>query len=255
MIRINALPAFSDNYLWLLQNTAQKCCAVVDPGDAAPVLNWLAAHEGWQLSDILVTHHHGDHTGGVKRLKQATSARICGPAKERIPCCELALSGGETFAVLGLEFKVLAIPGHTLGHIAYYHEEAEKPLLFCGDTLFAGGCGRVFEGTAQQMYQSLMRLSALPDDTQIYCAHEYTLNNLRFAATVEPDNPQIKQRLASVTALREQNLISLPSTLAIERQSNPFLRCHLPAVAERLPINEKAPQAVFTYLRNWKNAF
>jgi len=254
MITISPLPAFTDNYLWLLQNHEQKRCAVVDPGDAAPVFDWLAAHNGWQLTDILITHHHGDHIGGVKCLKQATGVRVFGPAHENIPGCDQPLTGGEVIDVLDLQFQILAVPGHTLGHIAYYCEDKQTPLLFCGDTLFAAGCGRIFEGTVEQMYQSLMQLAALPDNTAIYCAHEYTLSNLRFAAAAEPDNPQIKQRLAEVIDLREQGGISLPSTLAIERQTNPFLRCHLPAVAEPLPINDKTPQAVFAYLRNWKNA-
>jgi len=255
MITISPLPAFADNYLWLLQNHEQKQCTVVDPGDAGPVLDWLVAHDGWQLTDILITHHHGDHTGGVKRLKQATGARIFGPASENIPVLDQPLAGGEVIDVLGLAFQILTVPGHTLGHIAYYHEDPQTPWLFCGDTLFAAGCGRIFEGTAEQMYASLEQLAALPDNTQIYCAHEYTLNNLHFAAAVEPDNPQIIKRLAEMADLRAQGHGSLPSTLAIEKQTNPFLRCHLASVAEHLPINDKTPQAVFAYLRNWKDAF
>jgi len=247
MITISPLPAFTDNYLWLLQDGVQKRCAVVDPGDSAPVLNWLDEHSGWQLSDILITHHHGDHTGGVKRLKQASGARVFGPANENIPVCDTALNGGEVINVLGLAFQIIAVPGHTLGHIAYYHADKQNPLLFCGDTLFAAGCGRVFEGTLQQMHQSLMQLSTLPDNTQIYCAHEYTLNNLRFAAAAEPDNPHIQQRLAEVIALREQGGISLPSTMAIERLTNPFLRCYL--------TKDKSPEAVFADLRIWKDRF
>jgi len=211
------------------------------------VLNWLNAHEGWQLTDILVTHHHGDHTGGVKHLKQLTSARVYGPANETIPVCDRPLSGGEVINLLGIEFQIIAVPGHTLGHIAYYHKDTESPLLFCGDTLFAAGCGRIFEGTPKQMYQSLMQLSALADNTVIYCAHEYTLSNLRFAAVAEPDNPHIQKRLAEVIALREQGKISLPSTLVLERQTNPFLRCHLNP--------NKIPEAVFTDLRAWKDRF
>ncbi|KXU38848.1 hydroxyacylglutathione hydrolase [Ventosimonas gracilis] len=255
MITLSPLPAFTDNYLWLLQNHAQKQCAVVDPGDAAPASDWLAAHNGWQLTDILITHHHGDHIGGVKRLKQATNARVFGPANESIPDCDQRLTGGEVITVLGLELQILAVPGHTRGHIAYYHEDKQRPSLFCGDTLFAAGCGRIFEGTVEQMYQSLMQLAALPDNTAVYCAHEYTLSNLRFAAAAEPNNLHIKQRLAEVMDLREKGGISLPSTLAIERQTNPFLRCHLPALAEPLPIKDKTPQAVFAYLRHWKNTF
>jgi len=247
MITISPLPAFTDNYLWLLQDSVQKRCAVVDPGDAAPVLGWLDKHSDWQLTDILITHHHGDHTGGVKRLKQASGARVFGPANENIPACDNALNGGEVIKVLGLTFQIIAVPGHTLGHIAYYHADKQNPLLFCGDTLFAAGCGRVFEGTLEQMHKSLMQLSTLPDNTQIYCAHEYTLNNLRFAAAAEADNPHIQQRLAKVIALREQGGISLPSTMAIERLTNPFLRCHT--------IKNKSPEAVFAELRTWKDKF
>lgn len=259
MIQIDALPAFSDNYLWLLQDPTSRHCAVVDPGDAAPVLAWLAAHPGWQLCDILVTHHHADHVGGVEQLKRATDARVLGPAKERIPARDLALDGGERVEVLGLPFDVLAVPGHTLGHIAYYHPSAEQSLLFCGDTLFAAGCGRIFEGTAAQMYESLRRLAALPGNTRVYCAHEYTLSNLRFAQAVEPDNPDVARRLAEVSQWRAAGRISLPSTIALELATNPFLRSHEPAVAKKVderdgPL-EPAPSAVFASLRAWKDRF
>lgn len=147
MIQIDALPAFSDNYIWLLQDTAKRRCAVVDPGDAGPVERWLSANPEWVLSDILVTHHHNDHVGGVERLRQLTGARVCGPAHERIPCRDLALDEGDQVTVLGVTFQVLAVPGHTLGHIALFSDQPATPLLFCGDTLFAAGCGRMFEGT------------------------------------------------------------------------------------------------------------
>jgi hydroxyacylglutathione hydrolase len=257
MIRIDALPAFTDNYLWLLQDAASQRCAVVDPGDAAPVLAWLEGHPGWQLSDILVTHHHFDHVGGIERLKAATGARVLGPRAEHIPARDLALGDDEQVEVLGLCFQVLAVPGHTLGHIAYY--QAEQHLLFCGDTLFAGGCGRLFEGTPQQMHESLRRLAALPGATQVYCTHEYTLNNLRFAQAVEPGNPQIAARLAEVSRWREAGRISLPSSIDLELASNPFLRTAEAAVIHaaerrdgRLPAG---PSAVFASLRAWKDQF
>jgi len=258
MIVIDALPAFTDNYLWLLQDPLSKRCAVVDPGDAAPVLAWLAAHPDWQLSDILITHHHPDHIGGVLQLKAHSGARVLGPAKENIPGRDLALIEGDSIKVLGLDFKVLEVPGHTLGHIAYYHA-AEQPLLFCGDTLFAGGCGRLFEGTPAQMHHSLQRLAQLPSNSLIYCTHEYTLSNLRFAQAVEPHNPEIAQRLASVMALRADGRCTLPSTLALEHATNPFLRCHESAVKQQIDRRDNcqhaSAEAVFASLRAWKNQF
>lgn len=257
MIQIDALPAFNDNYLWLLQDAGSRRCAVVDPGDAAPVLAWLQAHPGWQLSDILVTHHHFDHVGGVTELKQATGAQVYGPAEEKIPARDIGLAGDEAISVLGLDFQVIAVPGHTLGHIAYY--QAEQSLLFCGDTLFAAGCGRLFEGTPQQMHASLQRLAALPDATQVYCTHEYTLSNLRFAHAAEPGNPQVEARLQQVSAWREAGRISLPSTLALEKASNPFLRTSEPEVIASLERNDGKrydnAQAVFAGLRAWKDRF
>lgn len=257
MIKIDALPAFSDNYIWLLQDPERRHCAVVDPGDAAPVEAWLAAHTGWQLSDILITHHHFDHVGGIERLKAATGARVLGPANEKIPGRDLALHDGDQVDVLGQRFSVYAVPGHTLGHIAYI--QAEQHWLFCGDTLFAGGCGRLFEGSPEQMHQSLSRLAALPEQTQVFCTHEYTLSNLRFAAAVEPDNQQIKQRLEQVGQWREAGQISLPSSIALERATNPFLRSSEPTVsamiAERDGPASRSPTQVFAALRAWKDHF
>jgi len=259
MIQIDALPAFSDNYIWLLQDTAKRRCAVVDPGDAGPVERWLAANPGWALSDILITHHHNDHVGGVARLKQLTGARVCGPANEQIPCRDLALDEGAEVEVLGVVFQVLAVPGHTLGHIAFFSDQPATPLLFSGDTLFAAGCGRMFEGTPEQMQPALARLAALPAHTQVYCAHEYTLANLRFAKAVEPDNPHVQQRFDEVTRLRADQRITLPSTIGLERLTNPFLR-----TSETL-VKQKADEwkghsnathvAVFAALRSWKDTF
>lgn len=258
MIVIDALPAFTDNYLWLLQEPLSKRCAVIDPGDAAPVIAWLAAHPDWQLSDILITHHHPDHTGGVLQLKAQFGARVLGPAKENIPGRDQALFEGDSIEVLGLDFNVLEVPGHTLGHIAFYHAAAE-PLLFCGDTLFAGGCGRLFEGTPAQMHHSLQRLAQLPSNTLIYCTHEYTLSNLRFAQAVEPHNPEISQRLANVIALRAEGRCTLPSTMALEQTTNPFLRCHVASVKQQIDQRDNCQhvnaEAVFTSMRAWKNQF
>ena len=255
MIQITALPAFTDNYIWLLQDSETRRCAVVDPGDAAPVQAWLAAHPEWVLSDILVTHHHHDHVGGVQQLKKTTDAKVYGPASENIPARDVALKNNERISVLGLDFDVIEVPGHTLGHIAFYHQG----LLFCGDTLFAAGCGRLFEGTPEQMHTSLTRLAALPEDTLVYCTHEYTLSNLRFAAAVEPGNQHTARRLADVTRKREAGIITLPSTLALEKQTNPFLRTGETSVKEKVderngPDN-RAPSAVFAALRAWKDTF
>ncbi|BBR54869.1 MULTISPECIES: hydroxyacylglutathione hydrolase [Pseudomonas] len=255
MIQIDALPAFSDNYIWLLQDTAKRRCAVVDPGDAAPVQAWLAANPGWVLEDILITHHHHDHVGGVEALKHATGARVCGPAQERIPARDLALDDGDQVKVLGLDFDIIAVPGHTLGHIAYY----SAPLLFCGDTLFAAGCGRLFEGTPEQMHQSLSRLAALPTETRVYCTHEYTLSNLRFAKAVEPENLHVAQRFADVTRLRDEDRISLPSTIGLERLTNPFLRTAETSVKQKADEwkghSNTSQASVFAALRSWKDTF
>lgn len=257
MIQIDALPAFNDNYIWLLQDAGSKRCAVVDPGDAAPVQAWLEAHPGWQLSDILITHHHFDHVGGVETLKNATGARVAGPATEKIPARDLDLNDNDEIEVLGLRFQIMAVPGHTLGHIAYYH--AGQNLLFCGDTLFAGGCGRLFEGTPQQMHQSLSHLAALPPRTLVYCTHEYTLSNLRFAHAVEPDNARLSERLAEVTRWREDSRISLPSTIELELATNPFLRTREPSIIAAAKGRENGqsgePSAVFACLRAWKDSF
>ncbi|WP_223414504.1 MULTISPECIES: hydroxyacylglutathione hydrolase [unclassified Pseudomonas] len=255
MIQISALPAFTDNYIWLLQDPDTRRCAVVDPGDAAPVQAWLAANPGWALSDILITHHHHDHVGGVEQLKKATDAKVYGPASETIPARDVALKDNDRISVLGWDFEVIEVPGHTLGHIAFYHQG----LLFCGDTLFAAGCGRLFEGTPEQMHTSLTRLASLPEDTQVYCTHEYTLSNLRFAAAVEPGNPHTAARLAKVTEQRAAGIITLPSSIALEKLTNPFLRTGETSVKEKVDERNgtynRAPSAVFAALRAWKDKF
>ncbi|QBF26082.1 hydroxyacylglutathione hydrolase [Pseudomonas tructae] len=259
MIQIDALPAFTDNYIWLLQDSAKQRCAVVDPGDAAPVLAWLECHPDWKLSDILITHHHHDHVGGVEQLKAQTGATVWGPARERIPGRDQALDDNASVGVLGLDFQVIAVPGHTLGHIAYYCSQTSPPVLFCGDTLFAAGCGRLFEGTPEQMHHSLQRLAALPADTRVYCTHEYTLSNLRFAKAVEPENQHISQRFDDVTQLRAADRITLPSTLALEKLTNPFLRTTETSVKEKIDerngLRNPTPSAVFAGLRAWKDTF
>lgn len=257
MLKIDALPAFTDNYIWLLQDTQRQHCAAVDPGDAAPVQAWLDAHPGWQLTDILITHHHHDHVGGVQQLKAQYGARVYGPATEKIPALDQGLADGQRIRILEHELQVIEVPGHTLGHIAYFHD-ADAPWLLSGDTLFAAGCGRLFEGSAAQMHASLQRLASLPAQTLVYCTHEYTLSNLRFAQAVEPGNREIAERLEQVTRLRQAGQISLPSSLLIEQATNPFLRCSEPAVVaacQHQGHQGETPEAVFAALRAWKDNF
>jgi len=255
-MKLIPLPAFDDNYIWMLHDGHRAL--VVDPGDAEPVLQALQ-HEGVQLQGILVTHHHGDHTGGVATLREATGASVLGPAIEPMPEPIRRLRGGDTAELLGLKFQVLDVPGHTAGHIAYFCEiDGEAPVLFCGDTLFSGGCGRLFEGTAQQMLASLSTLGALPDPTRVCCAHEYTLSNLKFALEVEPDNPRLVAYHAACQALRMQNQPTLPSSIATERQINPFLRSDQPTIvasAARFDAAGLALNGAFATLRQWKNQY
>ncbi len=234
---------------------------VVDPGDAKPVLEALQ-REGVQLKAILITHHHGDHTGGVAYLRDATGAQAFGPARETMPEPLQRLSGGDVVHVLGLEFQVMDVPGHTAGHIAYFcstvEESTESPLLFCGDTLFSGGCGRLFEGTPAQMQASLAQLAALPGPTRVCCAHEYTLGNLKFALEIEPDNLQLIAHRTRCQTLRANGQPTLPSTIALEQQINPFLRSHKPSVMASVRAFD-APgvdqMGVFATLRQWKNQY
>lgn len=231
---------------------------VVDPGDAEPVLRALEA-EKVQLKAILVTHHHADHTGGVAFLRQATQAQVWGPHNEPIPQPCIALEGGESLFILDLQWKVIAVPGHTRAHLAYYAIIPQSdPVLFCGDTLFSAGCGRIFEGTAQEMAQSLTSLSALPDATQVCCAHEYTLSNLRFAQTVEPYNTNIVEYMQECLNLRAKCQPTLPSRLGRERAINPFLRCHLASVINAVRDHDPhgfAQNGCFSTLRQWKNDY
>jgi len=254
MVHISPIPAFQDNYIWLLARNGQA--VVVDPGDAAPVHTELR-RSGLQLTDILVTHHHGDHVGGVAELADTYRARVWGPARESIPRRDVALREGDSIEVMGQRFEVIDIPGHTLGHIAL-HAPALDAVL-CGDTLFTCGCGRLFEGTAEQMVTSLSKLARLPDATRVYCGHEYTLSNLRFARAVEPDNAPLAQRQRECEQLRARGEPTVPSTLALEKATNPFLRCEqasVRAAAERHSRGAGSdPVATFAALRAWKNAF
>ena len=250
------IPAFSDNYLWLLHDGRRAI--IVDPGDAGPVQRALQEN-GLQLASILVTHHHPDHTGGVAELHRATGAPVYGPAREAIPEPFTRLQDGDTVQALGLDFQVIDVPGHTAGHIAFVPPEMDgRPLLFCGDTLFSGGCGRLFEGTPAQMLASLDRLAALPGDTRVCCTHEYTLGNLRFALAVEPDNGELIGYHARCVALRDQGKPTLPTSLAQELLINPFLRTRQATVmasARRFDPAAHDDKTVFAAIRQWKNQF
>ena len=254
LVQVVPLRAFKDNYVWTLRN--DRFAAVVDPGEAQPVLDYLAA-ERLELAAILATHHHQDHVGGVAGLLASRPCPVFGPRGEPIATLTRPVGGSDTVAIpeLALEFEVLDIPGHTRAHIAYYGAK----MLFCGDTLFACGCGRAFEGTPQQLHASLQKLVALPDETLVYCGHEYTLANIGFAKAVEPGNAQLLEREKSDAKLRERDLPTLPSTIAREKATNPFLRVREPAVIESANkyLGRRAgdPAGVFAALRQWKNQF
>ncbi|HEX4800649.1 MAG TPA: hydroxyacylglutathione hydrolase [Sphingomicrobium sp.] len=220
-MKIAAVPAFTDNYIWLVHDEPSGETAVVDPGDASPVLA-EAQRRGWTITQIWNTHWHPDHTGGNLALKEATGAIISGPASGRIPGRDVALSEGDQLRIGDRGARVIEVPGHTLDHIALIFDD--ERVAFVGDTLFAMGCGRLFEGTPDQMYRSLGRLVDLPEDTRLYCAHEYTLANAQFAAHAEPQNDAVAARLAEVNGLRDRGLITLPTTVAEERGTNPFVR-------------------------------
>ena len=257
MLKVTPVPAFRDNYIWLVHGPRSPGgVAIVDPGDPIPVLEHLD-REGLKAGAILVTHHHPDHVGGVNRLAGEFDIPVYGPASESIPGRDVALTEADRVQLekLGLEFRVLECPGHTAGHIAYLGHGA----LFCGDTLFSAGCGRLFEGTPRQMSDSLSKLGALPGDTRVFCTHEYTLSNLRFAAAVEPDNIDIAEYTERAEALRADDRPTLPSTLELERAVNPFLRCGEPAVRHAAEAHAgrtlAGPVEVFAAVRAWKDRF
>lgn len=255
MITIQPILAFTDNYIWLMTHIESRKAIIVDPGEAEPVLARLQ-QDHLNLIAILITHHHLDHTGGIGDILARYPVPVYGSAREQILNCTHPLDDNDQVAWpdLGIEFNVLSIPGHTHGHIAYYGHNS----LFCGDTLFTGGCGRIFEGTALQLHQALERIAKLPPSTEIYCGHEYTLSNLRFAIRVEPQNLALQTRLSQVEQLRQNNLPTVPETLGVELATNPFLRCHLPSIRQAVNDHvgklERDPAAIFAALRAWKNS-
>lgn len=220
-LEVVAVPAFADNYIWLVHDPASGETAVVDPGDAAPALA-EAQRRGWTVTQVWNTHHHWDHSGGNLAMKEATGCSVSGPAQEQVPGRDVALSEGSELRIGRHRGRVMEIPGHTLGHVALVLDDDR--IAFVGDTLFAMGCGKLFEGTPEQMYRSLQRIAELAEDTRLYCGHEYTLANARFAAHAEPGNADIASRLAEVEQLRERGEITLPTTVAAERATNPFVR-------------------------------
>lgn len=256
MLRITPLPAFSDNYIWMLENAGETW--VVDPGLSAPVVEFLT-EKNLSLDGILITHNHPDHVSGVERLL-SESPRVVGSGRNRHPHTSEPVLGGEKIEIAGLSFRAIAVPGHTMNHIAFFAAPPEsEPILFCGDTLFAAGCGRLFEGTPAMMFDSLQQLLKLPDETLIYCGHEYTLANLRFASEVDPENSAVQEAIQKAQELRANGQPTLPSILKNEKQTNPFLRAHMPQL--RLRMEELSGEQIesdvecFAQIRRWKDTY
>lgn len=250
MLHIIPIPAFDDNYIWLLHH--KNHAVVIDPGDAQPVIEALEKNN-LKLSAILITHHHHDHIGGVAKLIEHTSARVYAPTYENFDFKHSVLAENDIVHLpeINESFRVMWLPGHTLGHIAYYNKQS----LFCGDTLFSAGCGRLFEGTPEQMLQSLNRLKQLDSATKVYCTHEYTATNIAFALTLEPDNETLIARQAIVQQLRSQQLPSIPSTIALELKINPFLRCNQATIWQNSQAKSRDELAVFTAIRALRNHY
>lgn len=254
LLEIHQIPVLRDNYVYLVHDPESGATAVVDPAEAEPVLRALEG-KGWSLTDILNTHPHYDHVGGNLALKQRTGCRVFGAEKDRgnIPGLDVGLKEGDAVSLGGVRAEVLEVPGHTQGHIAYWFREAEA--LFCGDTLFALGCGRLLGGTAEQLWHSLDRIRRLPGGTRVYCAHEYTQNNGRFALTVEPGNPALVERMARVDEARRQGRSTVPSTLREEWATNPFLRPESPEIQRAVGLEGAEPLTVFAEVRRRKDVF
>ena len=251
---IRQIPVLKDNFIYLARDPASGAVAVVDPAVAGPVLN-EAKSLGWKITHILNTHHHGDHVGGNMEIKEATGCTIVGPGHDpdRIPGMDVQVRDGDTYDLGKARAQVFFVPGHTSGHIAYWFKDSAA--LFCGDTMFSIGCGRLFEGTPQQMWTSLSRLRALPPETRIYCAHEYTESNIRFALTVDPDNAALQKRAAEVRSLRAAGKYSVPSLLGEERAANPFLRADAPELAAAIGMAGRSAVDVFAEVRARKDSF
>jgi hydroxyacylglutathione hydrolase len=255
---ISPICAFQDNYIWMIKNSADKSAFVVDPGDAVPVFETLN-NQGLTLTGILVTHHHYDHTGGISELLAAYPVPVYGPKASSFKLIDHRLSEGDLVQVYGFDFTVMELPGHTLDHIAYFSHNTKPPVLFCGDTLFVSGCGRVFEGTFEQMHHSLMKLSELPPATLVYCAHEYTLANLDFAKIVDGTNTDLKDFLSTTQQIRKKHAPTVPSSIEMELAINPFLRTDKASIKKAAEdhANKKlsSPVAVFNVIRSWKDSF
>jgi hydroxyacylglutathione hydrolase len=253
-LEIKRIPVLSDNYVWLAHDPDSKATAAVDPAVVDPVLA-AAEAKGWTITHILNTHHHGDHTGGNLEIKAQTGCTIVGPRadRDRIPGIDVEVGDGDVYAFGSTEAKVFDVPGHTSGHIAFWFEKSD--VLFSGDTLFALGCGRVFEGTFEQMWESLSKLKALPGETQVYCAHEYTQSNGRFALSVEPDNEDLVQRMHEIDDMRSRGIATVPSTLSEEWKTNPFLRPDSPLLQRTVGLEGASLIDVFAETRQRKDSF
>jgi len=262
-VNITPIKAFSDNYIWAITN--KQVATLVDPGDASVCIEFLEKNT-LTLTSILITHHHSDHTGGINQLvdycqQKKWSLTVYGPANENIPQCDVKLNENDLVVLdeLNINFRIIDLPGHTAGHIAYFATDHVMPILFCGDTLFSAGCGRLFEGSPEQMLNSLTKLANLPENTQVYCTHEYTQANLAFALTVEPNNQALVTYNKKVNELRSKGYATIPSTIELEKQINPFLRCYKQSVqasAQQFATDSNGtPQDTFTTIRRWKDQF